>query len=109
MRRKLLATALLVLFGCHPVANAAPEVVIEKVVYAGAGCPAGSLDVAIDDADAELVLSYDKLVASAGPGVPVTETRKLCEAKSPSTSALREDASQCTVPRSAGTPNSTRT
>ncbi|RAS69020.1 hypothetical protein C8D87_1021098 [Lentzea atacamensis] len=30
MRRKLLATALLVLFGCHPVANAGPEVVISE-------------------------------------------------------------------------------
>jgi hypothetical protein len=54
------------------------DVTIESVNYAGTGCPAGTASVSLSDDKSNVVLAFDSYVASIGPGIAVTESRKNC-------------------------------
>jgi len=53
-------------------------VFIKNVNYAGSGCPAKSVAVSMADNHKNVVLAFDSYIASVGPGIPVTESRKNC-------------------------------
>lgn len=59
-----------------------PAFHFEGVKYAGSGCPADSVNVAvdkeIDPGTSHIVLAFDQYVASAGPDVPIIESRQNC-------------------------------
>ncbi|KAH8891189.1 hypothetical protein GQ53DRAFT_649066 [Thozetella sp. PMI_491] len=52
---------------------------IENIVFAGSGCPAGSVTGDLSDDLAAITLLYDNLTAQAGNGVPASEYRKNCQ------------------------------
>jgi len=55
------------------------EVYIKSLVYGGTGCPRGSAAVSVADDRQSFTLIFDKFVASTGPGVPITESRRNCQ------------------------------
>ncbi|KAE8454279.1 hypothetical protein EG329_005204 [Mollisiaceae sp. DMI_Dod_QoI] len=57
----------------------AGQVSIRGIVYGGTGCPQGSLGTFISDDRQTFTLIFDNFVASIGPGVAVTESRKNCQ------------------------------
>ena len=88
MYRLLIALALAVLVGPGYVATPAPayaavpnpnEVYLESISYGGTGCPQGSVGTSFSDDRTVFTLIFDQFVASAGPGVPATESRKACQ------------------------------
>jgi hypothetical protein len=52
---------------------------IESISYGGTGCPQGTVGQTITPLRLESVLGFDAYVASSGPGVPITESRKSCQ------------------------------
>ncbi|KAI8910902.1 hypothetical protein EDD86DRAFT_128463 [Gorgonomyces haynaldii] len=60
-------------------AAAPPGVYIKSVTYGGTGCPQGSVGSLFSDDKTSLTLLFDSYVASAGPNVPITESRKNCQ------------------------------
>jgi len=54
------------------------EVYVQAISYDGSGCPAGSVGQSMANDRQSFTLIFDTFVASKGPGVPVTESRKNC-------------------------------
>ncbi len=55
------------------------QVKIKKIIYAGSGCPAGTVsDILADDAKA-FTLLFDSFIAEAGPGIALSSGRKNCQ------------------------------
>lgn len=79
--------AVLLLAGCLafavPQASAQPNpegVYAQSVVsQGGTGCPGGSVQQAINSLRTMFTLGYDQFIASTGPGIPVTQSRKNCQ------------------------------
>jgi hypothetical protein len=55
------------------------EVFVERINFAGSGCPAGSVAGSISSDAQVFTLLFDSFEASVGPGVPFTEGRKNCQ------------------------------
>jgi Domain of unknown function (DUF4360) len=55
------------------------EVFFTSLNYAGSGCPAGSVSESISTDAKAFTLLFDSYIASVGPGVPITESRKNCQ------------------------------
>jgi len=55
------------------------KVYIRGIKYGGTGCPQGSTSIIISPNRDTFTLIFDKYVASIGPGVDITETRKNCQ------------------------------
>jgi hypothetical protein len=55
------------------------EVYIQSISYGGTGCPQGSVGSSFANDRQSATLIFDSFVASSGPGVPVTESRKNCQ------------------------------
>lgn len=51
---------------------------IQSISYAGSGCPQGTVGQSISNDRQTFTLIFDSFVASAGPGVPLTEATKNC-------------------------------
>ncbi|MGH9224732.1 MAG: DUF4360 domain-containing protein [Acidimicrobiales bacterium] len=65
-----------------PAAQAAPDpdaFYVETLGYAGTGCPQGSVGQSFSDDRTTFTMIFDVFVASTGPGVPVSESRKDCQ------------------------------
>lgn len=77
----LLTLTLLLSFGA-PVFAFGPnpdEVHIAGIVYAGSGCPAGSVAEMVAPDAKSFTLLFDSYIAEAGPGIPRRENRKNCQ------------------------------
>lgn len=60
-------------------AQSAPEWVnVRGITYAGSGCPAGTVAQNISPDRLAFTLLFDNYVAEAGPGVPLSQSRKNC-------------------------------
>ncbi|KAF2638829.1 hypothetical protein P280DRAFT_63319 [Massarina eburnea CBS 473.64] len=57
----------------------AGQVTIRGVTYGGTGCPQGSMSSQISADRTTMTLIFDAYIASIGPGVAVTESRKNCQ------------------------------
>lgn len=55
------------------------QVTIRGVTYGGTGCPQGSVGTQISSDRTIVTLIFDSYVASIGPGVAITESRKNCQ------------------------------
>jgi hypothetical protein len=55
------------------------KVTFDAIIYAGSGCPAGSVANIANDDRTLLTTVFDSFIASVGPGVAVTENRKNCQ------------------------------
>jgi hypothetical protein len=55
------------------------DVYVESISYGGSGCPQGTVGQSLSDDRSSLTLIFDSFIASTGPGVPVTESRKNCQ------------------------------
>lgn len=55
------------------------QVWIDTVTYGGSGCPQGSasVDILADRKSFQIILQ--EYIASAGPGIPLTQSRKNCQ------------------------------
>ncbi len=51
---------------------------IASISYGGSGCPQGSIGQSISSDRQSFTLIFDRFIASTGPSVPVTESRKSC-------------------------------
>jgi len=84
MRRSLLMLALMAV-GVPAVtspAAAAPDpnsVYVGSIIYGGSGCPQGTAGPTISDDGHHFSVTFDRLVARTGPGVPLTENRRFCQ------------------------------
>ncbi|HYD49944.1 MAG TPA: DUF4360 domain-containing protein [Terriglobales bacterium] len=54
------------------------EVYIQSINYGGTGCPSGSVGTSFSNDRSSFTLIFDQFVASSGPSVPLTESRKIC-------------------------------
>lgn len=52
---------------------------VETITYGGSGCPQGTVGQSISDDRTVFTLIFDSFVASSGPGIPSTETKKNCQ------------------------------
>ncbi|KAF3937973.1 hypothetical protein ABW19_dt0204534 [Dactylella cylindrospora] len=83
----VVASSLLAMVAAAPAgpldfAAAGPDpstVWIQSIATGGTGCPTGSVSQQISDDRSTFTLIFDQYVASVGPGVPVTESRKNCQ------------------------------
>ncbi|KAK6534538.1 hypothetical protein TWF281_005853 [Arthrobotrys megalospora] len=79
----VLATSLLALVAAAPTNKADgpdPKTVwVQSIATGGTGCPAGSVAQQISSDRSTFTLIFDQYVASVGPGVPATESRKNCQ------------------------------
>jgi len=55
------------------------EVYVQSISYGGSGCPQGSVGSSFSNDRKSYTLIFDSFVASSGPGVAVTESRKNCQ------------------------------
>lgn len=55
------------------------EFYVESISYGGTGCPQGTVGKSISDDRETFTLIFDNFVASVGPGIPITESRKSCQ------------------------------
>jgi hypothetical protein len=55
------------------------EVYVQSISYGGTGCPQGSVGSSFSNDRQSFTLIFDSFVASAGPGVPLPESRKNCQ------------------------------
>lgn len=55
------------------------KVYIESITYGGTGCPQGTVSKSISDDRTTFTLIFDQYIASTGPNVPNTESRKACQ------------------------------
>ncbi|KAI9141959.1 secreted protein [Paraphysoderma sedebokerense] len=55
------------------------EVYLEEVTYAGSGCPKDTARASFNDERTAVTVLFDQYVASAGPGIPMSENRKNCQ------------------------------
>jgi len=85
MLASLLLVALATLTAAAPAPAAATvypdptQVSINSISYGGTGCPQGSIGSFISADRETFTLIFDSYVASIGPGVPITSTRKNCQ------------------------------
>lgn len=66
------------LSGTAALADAPDYVRVRSIVYAGTGCPAGSVAENVSPDKTALTLLFDSYVAEVGPGVPLNQKRKNC-------------------------------
>ncbi|KAF2273102.1 uncharacterized protein EI97DRAFT_189272 [Westerdykella ornata] len=57
----------------------AGQVTIRGVTYGGTGCPEGTVRHQISSDRTIVTIIFDSYVASVGPGVPITDSRKNCQ------------------------------
>lgn len=81
MKIRTIAVCALLTLTAVPAAHADPGIVVNDVVHAGSGCPAGSVAVNAAPDWKTLTLEFDKFVVSTGPGISITESRKHCNVK----------------------------
>lgn len=62
-----------------PPTTPSGQVTISSITYGGTGCPQGSVGSYISTDKQTFTLIFDNYVASIGPGVDVTESRKNCQ------------------------------
>lgn len=79
-----LAVALVAVTATAPVAIQAQapnpnNPYIQSITYGGSGCPQGTVGSSFAHDRLSFTLIFDRFVASAAPGVPVTESRKNCQ------------------------------
>jgi hypothetical protein len=55
------------------------RVYVQSNTYGGTGCPQGSVGQSFANDRLSFTMIFDSFVASSGPGVPVTESRKNCQ------------------------------
>ena len=56
------------------------DIHIQRLTYAGSGCPPGSADVVLADDGSGFRLRFgDEFVARIGPGMPLSDARKNCQ------------------------------
>lgn len=55
------------------------DVYVESITYGGSGCPQGTVGMSLSDDRTVFTLIFDSYVASMGPGLPSTESRKDCQ------------------------------
>ncbi|KAL7752312.1 hypothetical protein RI367_002358 [Sorochytrium milnesiophthora] len=55
------------------------QVFIQGITYGGSGCPQGTAAVTLNDEKTTFTIAFDQFVASVGPGVPITDSRKSCQ------------------------------
>ncbi len=81
----------------RPAAAQVADPHVRTITYGGTGCPGGSMSTSVSNDRTSFTLIFDRFVASTGPGVPITESRKNCqlnvnvEATAPATRVLRLD------------------
>lgn len=81
--KKSLVTAAFVL-AMLPVAAFAQapdpsQVHIQSITANGNGCPLGSMSTSVSPDAKAFTLFFDQYIASAGPGIPITEKNKVCQ------------------------------
>ena len=54
------------------------QVYVRGITYGGSGCPAGTVAANVSFDASAFDLMFDSFVAEAGPGVPLSESRKVC-------------------------------
>ncbi|KAF8458749.1 hypothetical protein BDZ91DRAFT_742989 [Kalaharituber pfeilii] len=54
------------------------QVYIKGIEYAGSGCPAGSVAAVLAVDGSNVAIAFDAYVASVGPDISITESRKNC-------------------------------
>ncbi|KAF8464255.1 hypothetical protein BDZ91DRAFT_764180 [Kalaharituber pfeilii] len=72
----------LLLSAVHAYALPSGEIIkrnIETLGYAGSGCPANTVNIALQNNFQAVKIEFDAYVASIGPGVPKPEHRKNCQ------------------------------
>lgn len=77
-----LLSTFLALVSSTPLSTDKPDpskVYIESINYGGTGCPQGSVAKTISDDRSTFTLIFDQYVASTGPTIPITESRKACQ------------------------------
>ena len=57
----------------------APKVTIGQITYGGTGCPQGTVSTLLSSDRTAFTLLFDSYVATAGPLVAITESRKACQ------------------------------
>jgi len=86
--RILVSLAIVALVGPVSVATPSPayaagpdphEIYLQSITYGGTGCPQGSVGTSFSDDRKTFTLIFDSFVASSGPNVPITESRKNCQ------------------------------
>lgn len=55
------------------------QVSIQKIAYAGSGCRAGTVSDLMSPDAKSFTLLFDSYIAEAGPGIPLSESRKNCQ------------------------------
>jgi len=68
--------------GTLPAAASGPDPAnpyVESISYGGSGCAQGTVGSSFSDDRLHFTLIFDSFVASTGPGVPITESRKNCQ------------------------------
>jgi hypothetical protein len=55
------------------------EVYISSISYGGSGCPQGTVGQSLSSDRTSMTLIFDEFIASVGPGVAITESRKNCQ------------------------------
>jgi hypothetical protein len=55
------------------------DVYVQSISYGGTGCPQGSVGQSISDDRSVFTLIFDSYIASSGPSIPITESRKACQ------------------------------
>lgn len=65
-------------FSANAMADAPDYVEIKSIVYAGSGCPAGSVAENVSPDLQAFTLLFDNYIAEVGPGVSAREKRKNC-------------------------------
>jgi len=55
------------------------QVYVQSITYGGSGCPQGSVATSFSDDRTTFTMIFDSFIASVGPGVPNTESRKNCQ------------------------------
>ena len=65
--------------GSQALATTPEWVTIEDVQYNGSGCPIGSVAENISEDKLAFTLAFSEYVAEAGPGIPISASRKNCQ------------------------------
>jgi len=55
------------------------KVWISDFTYSGTGCPDGTVSLVFSDDRSTLTLIFDTYIATLGPGVSISESRKYCQ------------------------------
>ena len=70
----LIASALAAAPGPNP-----SQTYIAGLTYGGTGCPPGTVASSFSPDRTTFTMIFDSFIASSGPGVPVTDSRKNCQ------------------------------